>query len=249
MLLAGLLCLVVGITLGLLGGGGSILTVPIFVYAGGFNTREAITLSLIVVFLTSLAGSLRYFAGGWVNRRLVLIFIIFGSVGALVGAKLTPFFSDEKLLLMFGVLMTGIGVLLAFRKERDQDDALLRCRPRFIPSAAISATVGILTGFLGVGGGFLIVPALSIMMKCSMKSAIGTSLVIIAANSLAGLAGRISIEPIEWQSALIFSAVMICGAVLGSRLVEKAPAVLLKKSFAFLILGTGIFVMFQNSRV
>ncbi len=240
------LCLVVGLSLGLLGAGGSILIVPIFVYAAGMSAKEAISLSLGVVSLTSFVGSIWYFTRGFINARLVLIFAGFGSLGAFLGARLTYFLSHQALLFIFGIIMIGTGLLMMFKKEGVLDESAMKCRPEFLPAMLTSGAIGILTGFLGVGGGFLLVPALSLMMKCNMKSAIGTSLLIISVNAMAGFAGHFFTEAIDWQKAGVFSGAAALGAVLGGFWGEKASVNFLKKSFALLIIGTGVFVTSQN---
>lgn len=248
MALAVALCFLVGITLGLLGAGGSILIVPIFVYAAGMSAGEAISLSLGVVSVASFAGSIWYLKRGYINSRLAAIFVLFGSLGAFGGARLTPLVSHQILLLIFGILMLGIGILLMIKKEGSHDDSAMKCQPRFMPAMLTSTSIGILTGFLGVGGGFLIVPTLSFMMKCSMKSAVGTSLLVIAATAMAGFAGHAFNERINWNMALVFLGAAATGSILGSFLGEKLSSAVLKRSFALLIIGTGIFVIFQNIR-
>lgn len=239
------LCLAVGLSLGLLGAGGSVLTVPIFVYSGGMNPQEAISLSLLVVSVTSFVGSIRYMAKQWVNFRLVIIFIIFGSAAALAGSRLSFLVSGRVLLFLFGAIMLVTGMILFF-KDNGSKDGGAQCRPRFIPAMLVSSILGILTGFLGVGGGFLIVPALSLMMKCSMRSAIGTSLVIISANAMAGFLGHIMTQPFDLKLAAGYTAATVLGAVLGSLFTEKISSGFLKKGFALLIMGTGIFILVQN---
>lgn len=248
MILTLVLCLMTGITVGLLGAGGSVLTVPIFVYSAGMSAQEAISLSLFVVSLTSLAGSLRYIVRRWVNFRLAVIFIFFGSIAAFGGAQLSSLVSGKTLLILFGTLMLVTGLILYLKDspENCQDD--FQCRPRFIPAMLISIALGILTGFLGVGGGFLIVPVLALIMKCSMKSAIGTSLIIISVNALAGFAGHALTHPFDWRNAALYSAGTLSGALLGSLFAVRIPGVLLRKIFAVLIIGTGIFVIAKNIR-
>lgn len=247
MMLAWILSMGVGLSLGLLGGGGSVLMVPVFVYAAGLNVKEAITLSLLVVAVTSLAGAFRYFFRGFVNVRLLVIFALFGSAGAVAGARLTHLLAHHMLLNIFGVLMILTGLIFLFKKENPESGEMKKCRPLFIPAALISLSLGVLTGFLGVGGGFLIVPALSILMKCSIKSSIGTSLAVISTNALAGFAGHVFIETIDWKAAAVFSAMAGAGAVLGSFAAEYLSSSFLKKSFALLVAGTGVFVLIQNS--
>lgn len=246
MILTGAFCFMVGISLGLLGSGGSILIVPIFVYTAGMSAKEAIALSLGVVSVTSFVGSIWYFIRGFINARLVIIFVGFGSFGAFFGARLTHFLSHQTLLFIFGIIMIGTGLLLMFKKEGVLDESAMKCRPNFFSAMLTSSAIGILTGFLGVGGGFLLVPALSLMMKCNMRSAIGTSLLIISANAMAGFSGHAFTESIDWQGATFFSGAAAAGAVLGSLFGEKAPVGFLKKSFSILIIATGIFVTAQN---
>lgn len=245
MILTGLLCVMVGITLGLVGAGGSVLTVPIFVYSAKMGAQEAVSLSLLVVSVTSLIGSLRYMTRGWVNLRLAAIFIVFGSAAAFAGGHFSYLLPGKTLLLFFGTLMLVTGMIL-FRKDGEEKDANLHCRPRFVPAMLISTALGILTGFLGVGGGFLIVPVLALLMKCSMRAAIGTSLLIISLNAMAGFAGHIAAQPVAWQSAAIYSTATVAGSLLGSSFAGRVPAGTLRKIFALLIIATGLFVISQN---
>lgn len=246
MILASVLCVGVGLSLGLLGGGGSVLMVPVFIYTAGLDVKEAITLSLLVVSVTSLIGAFRYFKQGFINLRLVLIFAVFGSAGAVGGARWTHLMRHDLLLLIFAALMILIGFAFLLKREAAENDALKKCRPLFIPAAAVSILLGILTGFLGVGGGFLIVPALSVMMKCSMKSSIGTSLAVISTNALAGFAGHVFTETVDWKAAGIFSLTAGLGAVIGSFSAQRLSSAFLKRGFAILIIGTGLFVLIQN---
>ncbi len=241
------LCLAVGISLGLLGAGGSVLTVPIFVYSGGMSPQAAISLSLLVVSITSLIGSVRYLLKGWVNLRLAAIFIVFGSAAAAAGSQLSPLVTGKVLMFFFGGLMLVTGMILLVKEGKDNSGQSV-CQPRFIPAMLVSCVLGVLTGFLGVGGGFLIVPVLSLMMKCSMKASVGTSLLIISVNAMAGFAGHAVTEGVDWQSAAAYASATALGVLLGSWSAERVPAGILKKGFALLIMSVGIFVIIQNGR-
>lgn len=245
MILTLALCVIVGIAVGLLGAGGSVLTVPIFVYSGKMSAQEAVSLSLFVVSVTSFLGSLRYIVRRWVNLQLALIFIFFGSAFAFAGARLSALVPEQVLLLLFGLLMFLTGSIL-FLKEGEEKDVNFQCRPQLVPAIFVSSALGVLTGFLGVGGGFLIVPVLALMMKCSMKSAVGTSLVIICVNAMAGFAGHAAVQAIDWNLAGIYGGATAAGAVAGSLFAGRVPGGILKKIFAVLIIGTGLFVVIQN---
>lgn len=245
MIITLMLCIFVGIAVGLLGAGGSILTVPIFVYIGNMSAQDAISMSLFVVSITSLMGSLRYILRQWVNVQLALIFIVFGSIAAFFGARLSFLVSEKTLLLLFSILMLFIGFLLFF-KDGDEIETDFECKPRIMPAALASTVLGVLTGFLGVGGGFLIVPTLAIIMRCSMKSAVGTSLIIIFVNALSGFAGHLWIRTIDWNTAITYAIGTTFGALIGSLFAGRLPDRLLRKIFSGLVVLTGIFVLFQN---
>ncbi len=245
-LLALALCLMIGISLGLLGGGGSVLMVPVFVYISGMSAEEAITLSLLVVGVTGLAGSLPYLSRGQVNQRLAFIFIFFGSAGAVLGAKLSYGVPGQILLTGFGGLMLISGIIFLFSKHRPDNSGPMTCRPKFLASAVISTALGILTGFLGVGGGFLIVPVLALIMKCSIQASIGTSLIILSANAFAGFLTHISATPILPVPAAIFTLTTLAGVIAGSLSAGKFSPLILKRAFSVLIIGLGIYLILKN---
>lgn len=245
--LTGGLCFLVGISLGLFGGGGSILTVPIFVYTAHYAVNEAIALSLVTVGAASLMASIRYLVRGLVNVRLVLIFFLAGSVTSFFGAHLTGFFSEHILLLMFGGLMSLTAVILFMKAgQAGGEDEVLVCHPGFAISLLAGALIGFLTGFLGVGGGFLIVPAIALLMRCSLRTAIGTSLVIITLNSAAGYWGHMTVRPAAMMPAALFVFLMVLGTFAGSRLGLRLKSALLQRGFAGLIFLIGLFLIVQN---
>jgi len=241
------LCWVVGITLGLFGGGGSILTVPIFIYAAHYPAAEAIALSLVTAGAASLLASIRYLLRGLVNLRLVLIFFGSGSLTAFAGAQLTDLLSERSLLLLFGGLMVVIAWVLYLRASAAAEEGTVVCRPKLGISVGAGALTGFLTGFLGVGGGFLIVPAIALLMRCSMQTAIGTSLVIVTLNSFAGYWGHLRVQSFPLMPAALFVLAAALGTFVGSRLGVRARSEVLQRGFAGLIFAVGIFLIAVNS--
>jgi len=245
--IAALLCVLVGLSLGLLGGGGSVLMVPVFVYVAKVPVSEAIAMSLLTVGLSSAAGSAKYFKQGFVNKRLVLLFIVPGIPASLLGARLARSFSPELLLFMFSLLMILISTIL-FTKPPRKSEAIeaVTCRPSLVFSALIGAGIGFLTGLLGVGGGFLIVPAIALMMRCSLYTAIGTSLAVISVNSITGFIGYLSLMSINLPLTIVFLFSTVGGALLGSRLSAKVSAAFLQKGFAVLVFIVGCLIAVQH---
>lgn len=246
-LVAAAFCVLVGLSLSLLGGGGSVLVVPLLVYIGRVPVKESIAMSLLIVGLTSALGSVKYFRQGFVNLRLAALFIVPGILASFFGARLSKFVSGGQLLLMFGILMMVISVLL-YRKSSDcaRIPEKITCRPHFVLSAGTGAAIGFLTGLLGVGGGFLIVPAITLLMRCSLYTAIGTSLVVITVNSLTGFTGYLAEMRLDFSLSALFLSATLAGAVLGSKLGGKLSAVLLQKGFAVLIFAVGLVMALQH---
>ncbi|MGB3830112.1 MAG: sulfite exporter TauE/SafE family protein, partial [Ornithinimicrobium sp.] len=190
----------VGVTLGLLGGGGSILTVPLLVYVAGMETKEAIATSLLVVGVTSAVGAISHARAGRVQWRTGLVFGAAGMAGAYTGGRVAEFIPGQWLLIGFAVMMVATALaMLRGRREVDPADA-----PTHLPTARViidGLVVGLVTGLVGAGGGFLVVPALALLGGLPMPVAIGTSLVVIAMKSMAGLAGYLASVTIDWPMA------------------------------------------------
>ncbi len=247
MMLTSGLCFLVGISLGLFGGGGSVLTVPIFIYAAGYSVNEAIALSLLTVGSASLIASIRYLFVGLVNVRLVLIFFSVGSFASYFGAQLTSRFNEQSLMILFGSLMSVIAVALYLKAGQNElADQPAVCRPGLRISLGVGAVIGFLTGFMGVGGGFLIVPAIALLMRCSLQTAIGTSLVIITLNSAVGYAGHLHVNPIALMPAALFVLVMAVGSFVGNRLGLRLKGPILQRCFAGMIFLLGLFLIVVN---
>jgi uncharacterized membrane protein YfcA len=240
-----------GITLGLLGGGGSILAVPILKYALGFGAKEAIASSLAVVGATSLFGAASHWREGRVRWRTGLVFGLVAMAGAYLGAEyLAPFLSGATQLALFGVVML-VAAFFMFREGESARDAPgtekgSLAGTYFLLLFALGGAVGVLTGLVGVGGGFLIVPALVLLAKVPMKEAVGTSLLVIALNSFAGFAGYLGEVSFEWGLMVLFAALAVAGSFAGTYLVRFVPQGALKRSFAVFLIIMAAFILYEN---
>jgi len=233
--------LVIGLTLGLLGGGGSILTVPALVYLVGQSPHAAIATSLAIVGANSAFGALVHHARGALNWRVALVFGGTGMVVAYFAARLSKFFAPTFLMLAFAALMLVVGAAMLLRRDTPTNARA----PNLPLTLASGAGVGLLTGILGVGGGFLIVPALVMLVGLPMNQAVGTSLVIIALNSAAGLLGHLGDE-FDFALTAIFVAAGLVGAFLGARLAQRLPAERLRQAFAVFVIALAVFLLFDN---
>jgi uncharacterized membrane protein YfcA len=243
------LAVVVGLSLGMLGGGGSILTVPIFVYVGGFAAKSAVAMSLPVVGATSLIGAVSHWRSGNVHLRSALLFGSLAMVGAFAGAKLSELLTGETQLALLGVVMLAAAIAM-FRQRAGvpaaADGRARGVRP-VLPLVALG--VGVLTGIVGIGGGFLVVPALVLLAGLPMKQAIGTSLVVIAMNAAAGLLGYVGSVSISWSYVALFSTLAIAGILAGSYLVRFVSPNALRRSFAVFLVLMGALILIQNAGI
>ncbi|TAF57525.1 MAG: sulfite exporter TauE/SafE family protein [Oscillatoriales cyanobacterium] len=266
----------IGLSLGLIGGGGSILAVPILIYVIGLTPKAAIAMSLAVVGLVSAIGAIPHGLNGNVNLRVAAVFTPPAMVGAYLGARLAslPIISDRLQLLCFGVIMV-LASLLTIRKgqrtappaepvasvEQRQDfDANLDQNPvqkpnhtrpsnRWLSLLAVSLQglgVGVLTGFVGVGGGFLIIPALVLLGGLPMKEAIGTSLVIITLNSVSGFLGYLGQVDLDLTLLVSFTLAASCGTIAGAWLNRRMDARHLQTGFGYFVLVVAGFVLFKG---
>jgi uncharacterized membrane protein YfcA len=253
----------IGLSLGALGGGGSILAVPVLVYALGQSPAEATTGSLVVVGVTSLVGAVTAHRAGNVLLGRGLGFGLVATGGAVVGARASTAVPEPVLLACFAVLMLVVGTLLAVRQwrgRRPSADSAHRARPRiddpiitFSPTFAcqcpralkvlVTATaVGLLTGFLGVGGGFLVVPALLLALALPMEYAAGTSLVVITVTSLTALVARAGsgVAP-DWWLVAALTVAASAAAVVGARVAARADTRRLSAAFTALVLAVAAY--------
>lgn len=236
------LCLGIGLSLGLLGGGGSIVTVPVLVYVLEVEPRQAVAMSLAVVGVTSLFGAALHHRRGAVRGRAALLFAGAGVVSSFLGARLTYRVSPEVLLLAFAALMLVVGLRMAFdRKPRGEGRP---ARPWKLVLAGLA--VGLLTGFLGVGGGFLVVPALVLFAGLDMREAVGTSLLVISINSAAGLAGHLSHGAFPLGLALAVATLAALGSWLGTRVADHTSPVQLRRAFSVFVVLVALFLVAAN---
>ena len=243
LLLAAALALVIGALLGLLGGGGSILTVPMLVYLLGVDATSAIPTSLIVVGATAIAAIVPAARAGNVRFRAGA-FIAAGAVaGAFAGGRLASLFPGRVLLAAFGALMLAAAFAM-MRRRAPATAASTPPRTLGVPAAlAVGVAIGVVSGLVGAGGGFLIVPALVLVAGLSMRDAVGTSLFVIALQSVAGFAGQIAHAHVDLTLAAIVTAASIAGSQIGVRLGARLSQDHLRGGFAWLVLVLGTFVL------
>jgi uncharacterized protein len=229
------LAVFVGISLGLLGGGGSILTVPLLAYVAGLDAKPAIATSLLVVGVTSAIGAITHARAHRVGWRIATPFGVAAMAGAYAGGRLARFIPGTVLLVAFAVIMIAAGVaMLRGRKNTaaaDGDQPL-----PLVKIALLGGAVGLISGLVGAGGGFLLVPALALLAGLPMPAAVGTSLVVISMQSFAGFAGHLANEHIDWRLAGLVIAAAVLGVLIGGRLVASVDATTLRKLFACFVL-------------
>lgn len=233
---------VIGLTLGLLGGGGSILTVPALVYVAGQSPQAAVTASLIIVGVNSAMGGVAHRRQGTQDVRTALAFGGAGMAASFLAAGASKSISPTALLVAFSVLMIVVGAFMLVRKLDD--------RPRVgrgLPITLMAGVaVGALTGFLGVGGGFLIVPALVMLVGLPMKVAVGTSLIVIAMNSVAGLLGHLGGPALDLPVVAAFVAGGLAGVMAGTRAARHIHADRLRQAFAVFVIVLGALLLVDN---
>jgi hypothetical protein len=239
------LALLIGLTLGLFGGGGSTLTVPIFVYVLGFDPKLAIAMTFPVVGATSIVGAIGNWRAGNIRLGDALLFGLVTMTGAYGGARASRLLDGREQLLILGVAMAAAAAMM-LRSAQHEDHDADAVQPASLALYAVGFAVGALTGTIGIGGGFLLVPALVGFGKVPMREAIGTSLLVIAMNCVSGFAGQRTTQDIPWLFVCTFSAVAIAGILAGSRLVRFVPARTLKRGFALLLLVIAVLVLWQN---
>ena len=242
------LAALMGVSLGLLGGGGSILTVPLLVYVLGFGAKTAVGMSLPIVGTTSLAGAFGHWRAGNVRLKTALLFGLAAMAGAYSGARLAEYLSGEVQLTILAVVMLAAAVAM-IRRGSPADPVKGEAEPAHLTLLAAAVGVGVLTGIVGIGGGFLIVPALVLLARVPMKQAVGTSLVVIAMNSTAGFAGYLGQVEVPWGFMAGFTGVAIVGILIGTALVQFVSQTQLKRAFAVFLIGVGLFTLYQNRTI
>jgi uncharacterized membrane protein YfcA len=239
----------IGLTLGLMGGGGSILTVPVLVYVVGYGAKPAIAMSLPVVGVTSLVGALGHWRAGNVDWRTGALLGLLTMAGAYVGARFAVFLSGAVQLALLAVVMMAAALSMLRAKASPPTAVADVPPPARRRLAAVGFAVGVLTGIVGIGGGFLIVPALVVLGRVPMKQAIGTSLMVIAMNSAAGYAGYAGTVDVPWGFVAAFAGVAVGGILVGTWLVRFVSAASLKRGFAVFLLAVAGLMLYQNRGV
>lgn len=252
--------LVIGISLGLIGGGGSILTVPVLVYLFRVQPVVATAYSLFIVGSTSLVGSFPKYKGGEINIKTALIFgipsiaAVYATRAFIVPAIPSNVFSvgdfvvTKSLLMMILFAMLMVFASVSMIRNKTKPDAATNEEQKFnYPLILIEgAVVGMLTGLVGAGGGFLIIPALVLLSKLPMKQAVGTSLLIIAAKSLIGFTGDLGKATMDWTLLLSVTGLAIAGIFIGNMLSKKISADSLKKGFGWFVLVMGVYIIIKE---
>jgi uncharacterized protein len=242
---------VIGVLLGLLGGGGSILAVPALVYVLGFSVEQAIPTSLIVVGIASAVGALPKLRAHQVQWRLAGIFAAAGIPATFLGAAIGKHLSQSILLIGFALVMVVAGIRMLQEKGNtgtactvgDSGINWRRCAPR---SIAAGFLVGLLTGLFGVGGGFLIIPALVLLLGVEMPIAIGTSLLIIVANSATGVVAHLGGACIDWSTTAAFVGSAILGSLIAGHFGTKLDTGRLQRWFAYLVFAVAAYVLIDT---
>jgi len=236
------LAIVVGLSLGALGSGGSIITTPVLVYVAGIPPEVAVGMSLVIVGTTSLVGSLLQLRRGNLAPKAALMFAATGMVGSFIGSHGTHLLSSRTLMLLFSCTMLVVGLVMLRGIPGLQKPASYST-PRCL---LVGFGVGLLTGFLGVGGGFLIVPALFWFGGLDSGLAAGTSLAVIAMNSSTGLLGQLRFVRVDWILLYGFLTFALIGMVVGITLSHRLPEARLRRIFATTVLAIGVAVGLEN---
>lgn len=253
-LLASPLGFLIGLSLGALGGGGSILAVPALVYAAGQTPKQATTTSLVLVAMTALIGIVPHWRAGRVRMAPGLLFGLVGIGGSLLGSHWNTSVDEDVLLLAFAALML-VAAWAMWRRNRPA-----QAEPRAVGAAStVSVTqvrldaativkvvlagsgVGLLTGFFGVGGGFVIVPALVLALHFTMPEAVGTSLLVITINAVIALGSRLDAGSIDWGTVIPFTIASLAGVIAGGRLAGKVDSSVLQRWFVWLLVAVAVY--------
>ncbi len=256
--------LLIGLSLGALGGGGSILAVPALVYLFGQSSHAATTGSLLIVGTTSLVGALPHRRAGRVSLAKGVVFGFLGIVGSYIGSRFSTAVPQDVLLAAFSVLILFVAILMIRRERRRRQTVStdlpvadrtvaeapaftfrprVTCDCRRVARIVLTATtVGLLTGFFGVGGGFAVVPALVLALGLSMPVAVGTSLLVIGINSVTALAFRFDQGfDLDWAVIGLFTASAVLGGLLGNRVVSRVNPARLSQAFAILLVAVALY--------
>lgn len=240
-----LFALLIGVTLGLLGGGGSILAVPVLAYGAELPAKEAIATSLVVVGASALFAMLAHARRGHVAWRIGLLFSLSAMIGGYLGGRAADAFNGTTLLLLFAAMMVVTG--LAMLRGKAELKAEGEKRLSFWLISAEGLVVGAVTGLVGAGGGFLVVPALVLLGGMEMHKAVGTSLLVIALKSFAAFSGHVAHVSIDWGLALMVTGLALTGSLLGAAFSRHLPEETLRKAFGAFVLAMAGYVVWREA--
>ncbi len=253
----------IGISLGLIGGGGSVLTVPVLVYLFRIEPVLATGYSLFIVGITSAVGSVAYFRKGLVSLRTAIVFGL-PSIAAVYATRvyLLPIIpaqllnignfavtKDILLMLLFAILMIAASYTMIKKDSKTDHMPVQKLTFNYPVILLEGVVVGTLTGLVGAGGGFLIIPALVLLSKLPMKEAVGTSLVIIAAKSLIGFLGEAASAQMNWPALLSITSFAILGIFIGTAVSKKIDGAKLKPAFGWFVLIMGVYILLRETSV
>lgn len=253
LLIAAVVGVVIGGLLGALGAGGSIISIPALIYVLGQDPMSATTASLVIVSITAGTAAVSYYRHGDLDVRTALVMVAAGIPGTYIGSLLAAKARDEVLLSALSVLLVLVGVLMVRgalngKKSGGKKSAAARASAaKWLPLIATGLGIGLLTGFFGVGAGFAIVPALTLLLGFNTKTAVGTSLVVIALNSLVTFTGRVSTgASLDWAMVAAFTACSVVGSLVGAKVASNVSERHLKISFGVMLLLIAIYMGTHN---
>ena len=240
------LAVVVGVALGMLGGGGSILTVPILTYVVGFDPQEAIAASLFIVGVTSAIGVFSHARAGRVRWRVGGVFGAASMVGAFLGGFAGGRIPGSVLMILFAIMMVATAAAMLRGRKQSAAGAHPSGHLPLLRILLDGLAVGVATGLVGAGGGFFVVPALNLLGGLPMAVAVGTSLLVIAMKSFAGLGGYLVSVQFDWPLVLAFTLIAIGGSFAGTALAGRIPEKTLRRGFGYFVLAMGVLVLVQE---
>jgi uncharacterized protein len=238
-----ILAVAIGLSLGLLGGGGSILTLPILVHVVGVDAKRGIAMSLFVVATTSLVSMLTHARSGNVRWGMAGMFGVAGMAGAALGSRVSVRLPGNVLLASFTAVMF-VTSLAMMRPRKGDGEAN---KPSVVRALFAGAAVGVVAGLVGAGGGFLVVPALALFGGLPMKQAIGTSLMVIAMQSFAGFAVHLSHTAVDWQVMLAITGAAMAGSFPGAWLAKRTQPATLRKWFGWFVFAMAVFMLSKQA--
>ena len=239
------LVLVIGLLLGMLGGGGSVLLVPVLLYVLGLEPKSALLTSQLIMAVTCSITVAVHARAGRVVWRTGAVFGLSGMLGAYLGGRMARYVPGKLLLLGFIALML-VSALRMLRGPPTRSRAAIGGRQNLNQGAVLGLPTGFVSGMLGIGGGFLIVPVLTLLGGLAIEQAVGTSLLIIALQSLAGSVGYLGCAAVRWPVVVVLATAMALSSVLGGLLTQRLPAARLRRLFAGLLIGVAVLMLFKS---